>query len=114
MCRYIVFTGTCTKCAGTFTWDELSQELSCLDSKNTGTFGQCRIGVVQEMHSFDQECELCMAELQIDEGYAGMEEQEMLKFTDFSGFETTEKKENPHSKRRYEESGPKSKKQRRS
>ncbi len=72
----IVFAGKCSCCGGTFTWADLSQELSCLEAKNVGGFGQCRRGVQTEEHSFDQECEPCLAEMEADEGYAGGMEDE--------------------------------------
>lgn len=68
MCRLVVFTGTCPRCAGEFTWEELSQELSCLEAKNVGRFGECRRGVNYEYHTFDQECPACAEELNEDEG----------------------------------------------
>lgn len=68
MCRLVVFTGTCPRCAGEFTWEELSQELSCLDAKNVGRFGQCRRGINYEYHRFDQDCPACTEELNEDEG----------------------------------------------
>jgi endogenous inhibitor of DNA gyrase (YacG/DUF329 family) len=68
MCRMVVFMGTCPRCAGQFTWEELSQELSCLDAKNVGQFGQCRSGINYEYHTFDQECPTCAEELNEDEG----------------------------------------------
>lgn len=74
----IVFSGTCSQCGGTFIWEDLSQELSCLESKNMGVFGQCRRGVQTEEHSFDQECDPCLAVLEADEGYGGMEEEEEI------------------------------------
>lgn len=75
MCRRIVFSGTCSHCAGGFVWEELSQELSCLEAKNAGVFGQCRRGVQVEEHRFDQECDPCTAEMEADEGYgAGIDD----------------------------------------
>ncbi|KAK5653453.1 hypothetical protein OQA88_8939 [Cercophora sp. LCS_1] len=74
MCRTITFSGTCSHCGGVFTWDDLVQQLSCLEAKNVGVFGQCRRGVAEEKHTFDQECERCSAELEADEGYGGMED----------------------------------------
>ncbi len=68
MCRLVVFTGTCPRCTGEFTWEELSQELSCLEAKNAGHFGECRRGVNYEYHTFDQECPACAEELNEDEG----------------------------------------------
>jgi hypothetical protein len=59
---------------GSFTWDDLSQRLSCLEAKNAGVFGQCRRGIQIEQHSFDQECDRCTAVMESDEGYGVMEE----------------------------------------
>lgn len=75
MCRLIVFTGTCTCCGGSCTWEDLSQELSCLEAKNAGVFGECRRGIQKEEHTFDQECEECVAEAEADEGYGELEEE---------------------------------------
>ncbi|KAK3345684.1 hypothetical protein B0H65DRAFT_443012 [Neurospora tetraspora] len=76
MCRQIVFSGTCPQCTQHFIWQDLSQELSCLEAKNTGVFGQCAFGVQIEEHRFDQECEPCAADNERDEGYCadGMDE----------------------------------------
>lgn len=68
MCRRVLFTGTCTRCAHFFTWTDLTQELSCLESKNVGQFGMCRHGIQEESHSFDQECDPCAAVSNEDEG----------------------------------------------
>ncbi|KAH7625181.1 hypothetical protein SMAC4_12921 [Sordaria macrospora] len=68
MCRQMVFSGTCPQCTQHFIWRDLSQELSCLEAKNTGVFGQCTFGVQIEEHRFDQECEPCAAENERDEG----------------------------------------------
>ncbi|KAK3493477.1 hypothetical protein B0T13DRAFT_513683 [Neurospora crassa] len=73
MCRLIVFSGTCPHCTEHFVWEDLSQELSCLEAKNTGVFGQCAFGVQIEEHEFDQECEPCAAENERDEGYGAAE-----------------------------------------
>jgi hypothetical protein len=73
MCREVVFSGTCSRCAGAFVWTDLSQQLSCLEAKNTGVFGRCRRGVHREDHTFDRECDPCAAETEVDEGYGGME-----------------------------------------
>jgi len=64
----VVFMGTCPRCAGEFTWEELSQQLSCLEAKNVGQFGECRRGVNYEYHTFDQDCPTCSEELNEDEG----------------------------------------------
>ncbi|KAK3491189.1 uncharacterized protein B0T23DRAFT_383329 [Neurospora hispaniola] len=72
MCRHIVFSGTCPHCTEHFVWEDLSQELSCLEAKNTGVFGQCAFGVQIEEHEFDQECEPCAAENERDEGYGAV------------------------------------------
>ncbi|KAK3320427.1 hypothetical protein B0T19DRAFT_403077 [Cercophora scortea] len=82
MCRMIAFVGCCTTCAGIFTWPELSQELSCLEAKNVGVFGQCSRGVQTDQHPYDQECDACAAEAQADEGYGGMVDDQLL---DWSG-----------------------------
>ncbi|KJZ78829.1 hypothetical protein HIM_01602 [Hirsutella minnesotensis 3608] len=65
MCRLLVFSGACTRCGDAQTWDDLSQQLSCLEAKNNGTFGECGKGVYTEDHDFDQECHRCAEE---DEG----------------------------------------------
>ena len=75
MCREVVFSGTCSRCAGTFVWTELAQELSCLEAKNAGIFGRCRRGIFRESHTFDRECDPCAAETEADEGYGGMEDE---------------------------------------
>ncbi|KAK4454845.1 hypothetical protein QBC34DRAFT_374619 [Podospora aff. communis PSN243] len=74
MCRMLTFSGKCSQCMCAFTWNDLSQRLSCLEAKNNGVFGQCRHGVDVEKHSFDQECDRCTAATEADEGYGGMEE----------------------------------------
>ncbi|SPQ27097.1 c52c9910-d843-4e6f-a87e-e12fba58175a [Thermothielavioides terrestris] len=71
MCRKVVFSGTCPHCSGRFTWDELTQELSCLEAKNNGVFGLCKEGTVVDEKPHDQECDACAAELEADEGYDG-------------------------------------------
>ncbi|KAH0495500.1 hypothetical protein TgHK011_009046 [Trichoderma gracile] len=72
MCRLVIFSGTCTKCGEEQIWEELSQELSCLQAKNNGTFGDCSNGVFQERHHFDQECDRCTEE---DEGVGDVGEE---------------------------------------
>ncbi|KAJ9143361.1 hypothetical protein NKR23_g6690 [Pleurostoma richardsiae] len=72
MCRMMVFKGTCTRCGEFFEWKELSQELSCLEAKNNGVFGECRRGIAVEEHSFDQECDACAED---DEGFGELEEE---------------------------------------
>jgi hypothetical protein len=62
MCRMVVFSGTCTKCGETFTWSDLTQELFCLEAKNSGAFGDCENGVTMDEHSFDDECDACADE----------------------------------------------------
>jgi hypothetical protein len=64
----VVFVGSCPRCAGEFTWDDLAQQLSCLEAKNVGVFGQCRRGIQMESHTFDQECAACAEEEDVDEG----------------------------------------------
>ena len=65
MCRRLTFAGTCTSCGEAQTWDDLSQELACLEAKNNGVFGECETGIFEERHNFDQECDRCSEE---DEG----------------------------------------------
>ncbi|TFA97604.1 hypothetical protein CCMA1212_006130 [Trichoderma ghanense] len=72
MCRLVIFSGTCTKCGEDQIWEELSQELSCLEAKNNGNFGDCSNGVFQERHQFDQECDRCTEE---DEGVGDVGEE---------------------------------------
>ncbi|KAL7806251.1 hypothetical protein V8C44DRAFT_360662 [Trichoderma aethiopicum] len=72
MCRLVIFSGTCTKCGEEQIWEELSQELSCLQAKNNGTFGDCSNGVFEERHPFDQECDRCTEE---DEGVGDVGEE---------------------------------------
>ncbi|CAM1509348.1 Fc.00g030870.m01.CDS01 [Cosmosporella sp. VM-42] len=73
MCRMIVFLGACTRCGENYTWTDLSQELSCLEAKNRGAFGECSRGINLEEHSFDQECDRCADE---DEGIGDLEPDE--------------------------------------
>ncbi|RKU39713.1 hypothetical protein DL546_000490 [Coniochaeta pulveracea] len=68
MCRHVEFSGCCTRCGGFFTWDDLSQSLSCLEAKNVGYFGGCRRGAMIETHTFDQECPPCAELSNHDEG----------------------------------------------
>ncbi|KAH6877281.1 hypothetical protein B0T10DRAFT_566306 [Thelonectria olida] len=74
MCRMVVFAGTCTRCGDAQTWTELSQELSCLEAKNKGCFGECSRGILIEEHDFDQECQTCTEE---DEGIGDLDELEV-------------------------------------
>ena len=76
MCRLIVFIGTCTCCGGSCTWEDLSQELSCLEAKNAGAFGECQRGIQKEEHTFDQECDDCAAAAEADEGYGELEDEQ--------------------------------------
>ncbi|KAK4131619.1 hypothetical protein BT67DRAFT_387150 [Trichocladium antarcticum] len=71
MCRKVVFKGACPECSNIFTWDELSQELSCLEAKNNGVFGMCDRGTTLDEKAHDQECDVCLAVLGADEGYDG-------------------------------------------
>lgn len=75
MCRLMVFTGTCTCCGDSCIWEDLSQELSCLEAKNAGAFGECQRGIQKEEHMFNQECEGCMGEAEADEGYGELEDE---------------------------------------
>ncbi|KXX82013.1 hypothetical protein MMYC01_201499 [Madurella mycetomatis] len=81
MCRKVVFKGTCPQCTNTFIWDELSQELSCLEAKNNGVFGMCKEGIHVDEKPHDQECDPCLAEMAADEGYdGGMDDVEAFEF----------------------------------
>ncbi|KAK4152562.1 hypothetical protein C8A00DRAFT_16136 [Chaetomidium leptoderma] len=83
MCRLVVFKGTCPQCSDAFTWDELTQELSCLEAKNNGEFGMCKEGASVDEKTHDQECDACAAALEADEGYDGGTDDviEALEFT---------------------------------
>ncbi|KAK1772850.1 hypothetical protein QBC33DRAFT_510665 [Phialemonium atrogriseum] len=85
MCRMVTFSGTCPRCAHAFTWHDLTQELSCLEAKNAGVFGECRRGALVEAHSFDQECDACAA----DEGVGGLDDDYYYDYNHEYG-ETTE------------------------
>ncbi|KAF7544467.1 hypothetical protein G7Z17_g9920 [Cylindrodendrum hubeiense] len=67
----VVFAGTCTRCGDAQTWTDLTQELSCLEAKNKGCFGECTRGILVEEHDFDQECQTCAEE---DEGIGDLDE----------------------------------------
>ena len=67
----VIFEGACTRCGVAQTWTDLTQELSCLEAKNCGNFGECSLGVHVEEHDFDQECSSCAEE---DEGIGDLEE----------------------------------------
>jgi hypothetical protein len=67
----MMFAGSCTKCGGDFSWDDLTQQLPCLEAKNSGLFGECDNGVQIDEHTFDQECDTCADE---DEGFGDVEE----------------------------------------
>lgn len=54
MCGLVVFSGSCTKCGESQTWDDLGLQLACLQAKNTGYFGQCETGIFAEQHEVDQ------------------------------------------------------------
>ncbi|KAK7403453.1 hypothetical protein QQX98_010774 [Neonectria punicea] len=71
MCRMVVFLGACTRCGDAQTWTDLTQELSCLEAKNNGGFGECSRGILVEEHDFDQECQACSEE---DEGIGDVDE----------------------------------------
>ncbi|EQK97396.1 hypothetical protein G6O67_004730 [Ophiocordyceps sinensis] len=75
MCRLLIFTGSCTRCDETQTWEDLSQQLSCLEAKNNGAFGECERGVFAEQHGFDQECDRCAEE---DEGVGDVTDQDLV------------------------------------
>ncbi|KAK7744411.1 hypothetical protein SLS62_010201 [Diatrype stigma] len=70
MCRLVTFAGSCTRCGESYTWHELTQELSCLEAKNNDCFGSCSSGVEEAEHALDQECDGCEGE---DEGVADVE-----------------------------------------
>lgn len=70
----LVFAGSCTRCGDAFTWSDLSQQLSCLEAKNKGTFGECNRGVAIEEHEFDQECDACASQ---DEGVGDLEDEDL-------------------------------------
>lgn len=72
MCRLLVFAGSCTRCGESQTWEELGQQLACLEAKNNGSFGQCEAGIFVEQHGFDQECDRCTEE---DEGIGDIGEE---------------------------------------
>ncbi|RDA82330.1 hypothetical protein CP532_3710, partial [Ophiocordyceps camponoti-leonardi (nom. inval.)] len=73
MCRLVIFTGTCTRCGEEQTWEDLTQQLSCLEAKNNDAFGECERGVFTERHQFDQECDRCAEE---DEGLGDVENEQ--------------------------------------
>lgn len=73
MCRMMVFSGPCLCCGEYFRWNDLSQELACLEAKNNGIFGDCRRGIAMEEHSFEQECDACAEAGLADEG-VGMDD----------------------------------------
>lgn len=83
MCRMVVFAGTCTRCGDAQTWTDLTQELSCLEAKNKGCFGECTKGILVEEHDFDQECQTCSEE---DEGIGDLEEELLAENDDESVF----------------------------
>jgi hypothetical protein len=78
MCRIVVYAGTCPGCHIQYTWNELTRELSCLEAKNNGIFGECRRGVEMDQHLHDQECDACAEEANNDEGVAGLEDDMMV------------------------------------
>ncbi|RCI12567.1 hypothetical protein L249_0332 [Ophiocordyceps polyrhachis-furcata BCC 54312] len=73
MCRLVIFSGTCTRCGEEQTWEDLTQQLSCLEAKNHNAFGECERGVYAEQHQFDQECDRCAEE---DEGLGDVEDEQ--------------------------------------
>ncbi|KAF4470641.1 hypothetical protein FALBO_2446 [Fusarium albosuccineum] len=75
MCRMVVFEGMCTRCGIPQTWTDLTQELSCLEAKNKGWFGECARGIYVEEHTFDQECSTCAEE---DEGIGDLDHEKQL------------------------------------
>jgi hypothetical protein len=98
----IVFEGSCTRCGGGFTWDNLTQQLWCLEAKNEDAFGHCRRGVQIDRHPFDQECDRCE---EVDEG---------VEIGDEFGYEFAQQQQasgSSSSKREAEDDGRKRKKQ---
>ncbi|KEY72779.1 hypothetical protein S7711_02561 [Stachybotrys chartarum IBT 7711] len=73
MCRMVAFAGSCTRCEESYTWDDLTQQLACLEAKNNDAFGSCKGGVFVEQHDFDQECDRCAEE---DEGVGDVGDEE--------------------------------------
>ncbi|CAH0017471.1 unnamed protein product [Clonostachys rhizophaga] len=60
MCRKLIFVGHCSECQEKKEpWDDLTQELSCLQAKNAGRFGACERGVYTEDHPFIGVCDEC-------------------------------------------------------
>ncbi|KAH7311708.1 hypothetical protein B0I35DRAFT_70979 [Stachybotrys elegans] len=78
MCRMVVYLGGCTRCLESFTWDDLTQRLSCLQAKNRDAFGSCDKGVYTEKHEFDQECDRCALE---DEGVGDVDDEDAQQST---------------------------------
>ncbi|KAK3990781.1 hypothetical protein QBC44DRAFT_368754 [Cladorrhinum sp. PSN332] len=102
MCRKIVFCGTCTTCGKSYDWEEYSQELPCLEAKNSGLFGQCKHGIDRDEKPHDQECLGCEMANGVDEGYdGGMEDEETLQFVG----EVLLKKETSEKEKGYADSG---------
>ncbi|KAF7554322.1 hypothetical protein G7046_g6848 [Stylonectria norvegica] len=73
MCRMVTYSGTCIRCGDEHTWVDLTQELSCLEAKNRGAFGECTRGIMVEEHPYDQECDRCTDE---DEGIGDVDEED--------------------------------------
>ncbi|SCO49774.1 uncharacterized protein FFNC_12831 [Fusarium fujikuroi] len=85
MCRMMIFRGYCTCCDQPQTWVDLTQELSCLEAKNSGWFGGCRRGILVQEHDFNQECSVCHEE---DEGVGGLDESHIMPFQQTSQTQT--------------------------
>ncbi|KAL2680659.1 hypothetical protein Neosp_008262 [[Neocosmospora] mangrovei] len=115
MCRMVVFEGLCTRCGTPQTWTDLTQELSCLEAKNKGCFGQCSRGIHVEEHDFDQECNTCADE---DEGIGDLDEALAAPAGNnsfqhsMSSHQSNPGKSNPSKRGAAEEAGEASKKQR--
>ncbi|EEU42787.1 hypothetical protein NCS52_01078400 [Fusarium sp. LHS14.1] len=114
MCRMVVFEGLCTRCGTPQTWTDLTQELSCLEAKNKGCFGQCSRGIHVEEHDFDQECNTCADE---DEGIGDLDEALAPAGNNsfqhsMSSHQSNPGKSNPSKRGAAEEAGEASKKQR--
>lgn len=59
MCRMVHFEGPCLLCGKFQLWDELTQQLLCLEAKNNGQLGHCVTGVFLEAHTFEEYCPAC-------------------------------------------------------
>ncbi|KUI59360.1 hypothetical protein VP1G_06610 [Cytospora mali] len=69
MCRMVIFSGKCIRCGQWYTLPELEQNVSCLEAKNNGGFGDCRRGVNMDQHDPALECSSCSYALSLTEAY---------------------------------------------